>query len=107
METAYAIYKQIGWLNIFSKVRAYNAYKNAKANFEGILISSKQFDPIFSQVNMTTPLPEGNLPIGNSQNEAELEITPAIEAQIDNQLDLNQLANQTTPYIPRRNRLIF
>ena len=107
METAYAIYKQIGWLNIFSKVRAYNAYKNAKANFEGILISSKQFDPIFYQVNMTTPLPEGNLPIGNSQNEAEPKLPPAIEAEIDNQLDLNKLANQTNPYIPPKKQANF
>ena len=107
MEAAYVVYKQIGWLNIFSKVRAYNAYKNAKANFEGILISSKQFDPIFSQINMTTPLPEGNLPIHDKQNPADSEVPEDIQAKIDNQLTIQQLADQTTPYTPPKKQATF
>ena len=107
MEATYANYKQIGWLNIFSKLKAYNAYKNAKANFEGILISSKQFDPIFFQVNMTTPLPEGNLPVGNNQSELEPEVPANVEAQIDDQLNLNQLVSQTAPYTPPKKQANF
>ena len=55
---------------------------------------------------MTTPLPEGNLPIA-FQNEVEPELPPAVEAEIDNQLDINQLANQTTPYIPPKGQANF
>tara|TARA_Y100000589_G_C27185441_1_gene642448 strand:+ start:1434 stop:2822 length:1389 start_codon:yes stop_codon:yes gene_type:complete len=102
MEASYAVYKQIGWLNIFSKVRAYNAYKNAKANFEGILISSKQFDPIFSQVNMTTPLPEGNLPNDEQRNPVDPDVPGDVQTEIDNQLTI-----QTTPYTPPKKQANF
>lgn len=100
MDGAYAIYKQIGWLNIFSKIKAYNNYKDAKANFEGILISSKQFDPIFAQVNISTPIPEANIPDSSTQEGTDVEVPESIQKQIDESLTIQELAAQSTPYIP-------
>ena len=63
LENSYSVYEQTSWWNLFSKIKNYNQYKTAKTNYESLLISSKQFDPIFSMTNITTPIPTGNRPI--------------------------------------------
>lgn len=78
MEAANARYESIGWLNVFQKIRAYNEYKDAKANYEGLLISSRQFDAVFTQANITVGLPSASL-------EPVKEAT--VPAEIDNQID--------------------
>jgi hypothetical protein len=60
MENVYSMYQQTSWWSIFSKIKSYNAYKTSKTNYESLLISSKQFDPIFSMTNITTPIPTAN-----------------------------------------------
>lgn len=84
MEMAYARYEEIGWLNVFSKIRAYNEYKDAKANYEALMISSRQFDQIFVQQNITTPVPEANLPDNDNLDSS---VPSDVESQIDNILD--------------------
>ena len=107
MDGAYAVYKQIGWLNIFSKIRAYNNYKDAKANFEGVLISSKQFDPIFAQVNISTPIPGANISGPGVQDGNEVMVPEEVQRQIDDSLTIQELAAQSTPYIPPTKQASF
>jgi len=107
-DASYAAYKQVSWWNIFSKLRAYNAYKDSKANYEGLMVSSMQFDPIFSQTNISTPIPEGNLPPRAENPDAE--VPDQVEQQIDQTLSIDQVrdafqntlpAGQTQPtYVP-------
>ena len=93
-EAAYATYKQTSWWNVFSKIRAYNDYKDAKANYEGLMVSTMQFDPIFSQVNISTPIPEGNVATSNQAQE----IPGTVEEQINETLSIDEVkkAFQTT-----------
>jgi hypothetical protein len=79
MEAANARYESIGWLNVFQKIRAYNEYKDAKANYEGLLISSRQFDAVFTQTNITVGLPTASLePVKDATT---------VPVEIDNQID--------------------
>lgn len=89
MEMSYAAYKQVSWWNIFSKIKSYNRYKDSKANYEALLVSTKQFDPIFAQVNITTPVPDANM--GGSQQNADQNVPDDVQNQIDNTLTLDEL----------------
>jgi len=83
MEAANQRYESIGWLNVFQKIRAYNDYKDAKANYEGLLISSRQFDAIFTQANITSGLPSASLPPSEPAS-----LPAEVESQIDSALQL-------------------
>jgi hypothetical protein len=96
MDMAYAEYKQIGWLNIFSKIKAYNSYKESKANFEALLVSTKQFDPIFAMQNISTPIPTANQPGmetngSNGENQQNNQVPAEIEDKINGALTMDQL----------------
>lgn len=98
-EAAYATYKQISWWNVFSKIRAYNDYKDAKANYEGLMVSTMQFDPIFSMVNISTPVPEGNLGAAG-QNQAE-GVPEQVEEQINETLSINEVRDAFSNTLPQ------
>ena len=102
MDMAYAAYKQTSWWNIFSKIKLYNAYKDSKANFEGLLISSKQFDDIFAQTNISTPIPGGNVPGqgAGEQGQQDPEVPGDVQAQIDGALTLDQLKAEVGNNLP-------
>lgn len=97
-EAAYATYQQTSWWNLFSKIRAYNDYKDAQANYEGLMVSTMQFDPIFSQVNISTPVPEGNIGAAN-QGQTE-QIPGTVEAQIDKTLSIDEVKKAFQTSLP-------
>ena len=101
METSYMAYKQISWWNVFSKIRAYNEYKDTKANYDGLLVSTMQFDPVFSMVNISTPVPEGNQPLRQSeQTEA---VPEQVEQQIDQTLSIDEVRDAFSSALPQPN----
>ena len=55
---------------------------------------------------MTTPLPEGNLPVGNNRAELEPEVPAEVEAQINDQLTKPTSQSNDTVY-SQRSKLIF
>ncbi|PCJ20726.1 MAG: hypothetical protein COB02_04150 [Candidatus Cloacimonadota bacterium] len=88
MEQSYARYKQVGWLSLFTKMKLYNQYKQDKQNFEALLISTKQFDMIFAQTNITATVPSGNVAANTNKPPT---VDSKTEQQISDALSLEEL----------------
>jgi hypothetical protein len=92
-EMSYARYQQVGWLNIFEKIKTYNQYKEAKANYEALLISSQQFDPIFAQQNISTPISQANIPEGAQIGPNGMTVAPTVSESVP--ADIEDKINST------------
>ena len=88
MEQSYARYKQVSWWNLFTKMKLYNQYKQDKQNYEALLISTKQFDMIFAQTNITTTMPSGNVAANDNKPPT---VDQKTEQQINDALSIEEL----------------